>query len=47
MKVVGEIKHQNLVKLIGYCNEDDEYESDCFLVYEYMPNKSLDLIIFG
>ncbi|GKC62938.1 serine/threonine-protein kinase PCRK1-like protein [Tanacetum coccineum] len=28
VKVNGEIKHQNLVKQIGYCNEDDEYESD-------------------
>ncbi|GJU97672.1 probable receptor-like protein kinase [Tanacetum coccineum] len=39
VKVVGEIKHQNLVKLIGFCNVDDECR---FLVYEYMPDKSLD-----
>ncbi|CAI9289547.1 unnamed protein product [Lactuca saligna] len=35
---VGEINHDNLVKLIGFCNED----SQLLLVYEYMPKKSLD-----
>ncbi|PWA73353.1 protein kinase-like domain-containing protein [Artemisia annua] len=39
---LGKIKHQNLVKLIGYCNEDNGNESNWLLVYEYMPNGSLD-----
>lgn len=42
MNILGEIKHQNLVKLIGYCNEDNGNESNWLLVYEYMPNRSLD-----
>jgi serine/threonine protein kinase len=39
---VGIIQHINLVKLIGFCCEDDKR----LLVYEYMPNHSLDLHLF-
>ncbi|KAJ9555008.1 hypothetical protein OSB04_009622 [Centaurea solstitialis] len=41
---LGDVKlqHPNLVKLIGYCDEDRENESNWLLVYEYMPNGSLD-----
>ncbi|CAD6223786.1 unnamed protein product [Miscanthus lutarioriparius] len=39
---VGIIHHINLVKLIGFCCEDDKR----LLVYEYMPNHSLDLHLF-
>lgn len=39
---LGEIKHPNLVKLIGQCYEDHGNESNWLLVYEYMPNNSLD-----
>ena len=42
MKILGEVKHPNLVKLVGYCNEDSIDESNWLLVYEYMPNGSLD-----
>ncbi|KAI3522939.1 hypothetical protein L1887_00991 [Cichorium endivia] len=38
VNVLGEIDHDNLVKLIGFCNEDNQW----LLVYEYMPKKSLD-----
>ncbi|KAF3442650.1 hypothetical protein FNV43_RR16566 [Rhamnella rubrinervis] len=40
---IGSLRHKNLVKLIGWCYESHEL----LLVYEYMPNGSLDKFIFG
>ncbi|KAJ9554915.1 hypothetical protein OSB04_009529 [Centaurea solstitialis] len=44
VNVLGDdkLQHPNLVKLIGYCDENHENESNWLLVYEYMPNGSLD-----
>ncbi|KAE8690308.1 putative L-type lectin-domain containing receptor kinase S.5 [Hibiscus syriacus] len=39
---IGNLNHKNLVKLIGWCYE----RSELLLVYEYMPNGSLDKFIF-
>ena len=39
---IGNIHHKNLVKLIGWCYESNEL----LLVYEFMPNGSLDKLIF-
>lgn len=39
---IGHIHHRNLVKLIGWCHEKREY----LLVYEFLPNGSLDKYIF-
>lgn len=39
---LGVVKHPNLVKLIGYCAEDDERGMQRLLVYELMHNKSLE-----
>lgn len=36
--ILGRLRHRNLVRLIGYCRHKD----DLLLVYEHMPNGSLD-----
>ncbi|XP_023739608.1 probable serine/threonine-protein kinase PBL17 [Lactuca sativa] len=39
---LGQLQHPNLVKLIGYCCEEDHR----LLVYEYMPSGSLEDYLF-
>jgi serine/threonine protein kinase len=39
---LGQLRHANLVKLIGYCIEDNQR----LLVYEYMPRGSLENHLF-
>ena len=39
--MLGVVEHPNLVKLIGYCAEDDERGIQRLLVYEYVPNRSV------
>lgn len=39
---VAHLRHRNLVRLRGWCVHDDQL----LLVYDYMPNRSLDRLLF-
>ncbi|OMO63460.1 hypothetical protein COLO4_32427 [Corchorus olitorius] len=43
VKIISKLRHKNLVQLVGWCHEKGEF----LLIYEFMPNGSLDSHIFG
>ncbi|XP_062014069.1 L-type lectin-domain containing receptor kinase IX.1-like [Rosa rugosa] len=45
VKIISCLNHRNLVQLIGWCH--DQQHKECLVVYEYMPNGSLDEHLYG
>ncbi|PWA75405.1 Concanavalin A-like lectin/glucanase superfamily [Artemisia annua] len=43
VKIISSLRHRNLVQLTGWCHEKNQL----LLVYEFMPNGSLDSHLFG
>ncbi|KAI3519344.1 hypothetical protein L1887_08375 [Cichorium endivia] len=43
VKIISSLRHRNLVQLIGWCHDKNQF----LLVYEFMPNGSLDSHLFG
>ncbi|CAH2058143.1 unnamed protein product [Thlaspi arvense] len=43
ISTIGRLRHPNLVRLLGYCR----YKEELYLVYDFMPNGSLDKYLYG
>ncbi|XP_047335719.1 L-type lectin-domain containing receptor kinase IX.1-like [Impatiens glandulifera] len=42
VKIISQLRHRNLVQLVGWCHD----QAELLLVYEFMPNGSLDRSLF-
>lgn len=43
IEAISGVLHRNILRLLGYCT----HRQKRFLVYEFMPNRSLDIHLFG
>jgi len=43
VNILGHVRHRNVVRLLGYCR----HKHELLLVYDYMPNGSLDKYLYG
>ncbi|VYS55425.1 unnamed protein product [Arabidopsis thaliana] len=43
ISTIGRLRHPNLVRLLGYCR----YKEELYLVYDFLPNGSLDKYLYG
>ncbi|XP_028789539.1 L-type lectin-domain containing receptor kinase IX.1-like [Neltuma alba] len=42
VKIIGQLRHKNLVQLMGWCHEKNDFR----LIYEFMPSGSLDYHLY-
>lgn len=43
IKQIAQVRHRNLVKLVGYCEDNHQQ----FLVYDYIPNGNVGNHLYG